>query len=262
MSITLVTQETMYHELAARALTETLKHITVDEVLTFSDKEILAGARNVQVDHFPSVNDYCEFMLRGMQEHVTTDHILFVQWDAMAHDASQWTDTFLRYDYIGAPWPWDGEGNNIGNGGFSLRSKRLLDQLQDPVIELGSTNEDQVIGQKYRTYLETKGIRYAPTPLAAQFSYELGDYAPSFGFHGPWNVVRFADIDTVDLYISKMNYQGWNIYKWHHLLEAITNRSLYSHVGHVVEQMGQHSPDLFDSVVQWLARDHSFWKQF
>lgn len=259
-SITLVTQETMYHELAACALTETLKHIDVKEVLTFSDKEILPSARNVHVDHFPSVNDYCEFMIKGMQEHVTTDHILFVQWDAMANDSTQWTDDFLQYDYIGAPWPWDTEGSNIGNGGFSLRSKRLLDDLTSPAIKLDGTNEDQVIGQKYRPFLETKGIRYAPTKLAAQFSYELGERTPSFGFHGPWNVVAYADIDTVDYYVEHMSYTGWNIHKWHHFLFALSERKeTHAHIPFAMQQLSQHSPELVLPAIEWLANHSSFW---
>ena len=51
MSITLVSQETMYHELAARSITETLKHIDVDEVVTISNKDFYPGARHVPVEH-------------------------------------------------------------------------------------------------------------------------------------------------------------------------------------------------------------------
>lgn len=268
MSITLVTQETMYHKLAARALTETLKHIEVDEVLTFSDQEILPGARNVHVDHFPSVVEYCEFMLRGMREHVTTDHVLFVQWDAMAYNGAAWTDDFLKYDYIGAPWPWKSNGQNVGNGGFSLRSRRLLDALADPAIQMDAANpdavnEDQVIGQSSRPYLETRyGIRYPETGLAAQFSYELGQYYPSFGFHGPWNVAKLADMSTLDYYCEHMSFKGWNIHKWHHWLLALTERGCYNNVSMSMDQLELHSPELISPVVEWLASEHSFWAQF
>lgn len=262
MSITLVTQETMHHALAARALTETLKHIEVSEVLTFSDRELLPGARNVYVDHFPSVNDYCEFMIKGMQEHITTDHVLFVQWDAMAYDQTMWTDEFLKYDYIGAPWPWEHEGRNIGNGGFSLRSRRLLDALKDPAIQLGGINEDQVIGQNERTYLEQEHkIKYAPTALAAQFSYELGQYSPSFGFHGPWNVIKFSHRDTVEFYITHMDYTGWNIYKWHHVLEAVEQAKYYDLIPGLIGHLRTNSPDLVLPVFQWLASESHFWQQ-
>lgn len=262
MSITLVTQETIHYELSARALTETLKHIEVSEVLTFSNREILPGARLVHVDHFPSVGDYCEFMVKGMREHITTDHILFVQWDAMAYNRSMWTDEFLECDYIGAPWPWEGEGRNIGNGGFSLRSRRLLDALTDPLVQLNGTNEDQVIGQNERKYLEQAySIRYATTALASQFSYELGPHVPSFGFHGPWNVIKFASRDTAEYYVTHMDYAGWNIYKWHHMLEAVEQVKYYDMIPALVDQLRKNSPDLVLPVLQWLASESHFWKQ-
>ena len=265
MSITLVTQETMYHSLAQRALTETLKHIDVTEVVTFSDKEILPGAKLVHVDHFPNVSEYCEFMLRGMLEHINTDHILFVQWDAMAYNKAAWTDDFLKYDYIGAPWPWYPVGKNVGNGGFSLRSRRLLEALQDTKIQMDpaipeAVNEDQVIGNYHRPYLEQHyGIKYPETGIAAQFSFELGQYYPSFGFHGPWNVIKLSDMDTIDFYINNMNYQGWNIHKWHHLLFELVARSCFDHIPYAIDQLWQHSPDLVLPVLEWLAKEQAFW---
>ena len=197
-----------------------------------------------------------------MAEHVTTDHILFVQWDAMAYNKDMWTNDFLQYDYIGAPWPWAHNGVNIGNGGFSLRSRRLLDALQDPHIQSQGRHEDLVIGEYFRPYLESKGMRYPTVDVAAQFSYELGDYQNSFGFHGPWNVIKLADLDTVDYYIDQMSYAGWNIHKWHHFLLALTERNCYNYIGYAVEQLDRHSPELFESVIQWLSQEHSFWNQF
>ena len=268
MSITLVTQETMYHELAARALTETMKHISVDRVLVFSNQHVIDGADHVHVDHFPNVHNYCEFMLRGMNEHVTTDHVLFVQWDAMAYNQECWTNEFLEYDYIGAPWPWYEEGKNIGNGGFSLRSKRLLEALQDTAIQMdpnnpAGVNEDQVIGYTFRPYLEEKyGIKYPSTKLASQFSYELGKYQPSFGFHGPWNVIKFCDLETVEFYVQNMSYIGWNIHKWHHFLFELTARQCYNMVVFAMDQLETHSPELLGPVVSWLGREQHFWAQF
>lgn len=266
MSITLVTQETIHHKLAARALSNTLAQHDFDDVLVFSDQNFMPGARHVKVDHFPTVDDYCTFMLKGIAEHVTTDHILFVQWDAMAYDSTQWTDEFLKYDYIGAPWPWYPEGKNVGNGGFSLRSKWLLeaclsDRIKTNASDPDSVNEDQVIGVSQRAFLESAcGITYAPTALAAQFSYELGPYRPSFGCHGPWNVVKLADLDTVDYYVHNIDYRGWNIHKWHHILYAAVDRGLYDHVPLLVDKLAEHSPDLLMMTLAWLRQEQQFWQ--
>lgn len=228
MTITLVTVETMYHALARRSLQETLAQFDADEVLIFSDQHVLDGAKHVEVGPFPSVSDYCEFMMHGMLEHVNTDHILFVQWDAMARDRRCWTNDFLAYDYIGAPWPWEREGYNIGNGGFSLRSRRLLEALQDTSIRMDpsnpkAVNEDQVIGVAFRDLLESKyGIKYPSTSLAEKFSYELGNPTPSFGFHGYWNVLKLMPKHVVNFFFE---YRPPNIfkefYRCHHTILAL-----------------------------------------
>lgn len=253
MSITLVTQETMYHDLAARALNNTLKCHDFDEVLTFSNKEILPGARNVHVDHFPSLHDYCQFMLKGMLEHVKTDHIIFAQWDAMAYNPALWTDEFLKYDYIGAPWLWVPYGTNVGNGGFSLRSYKLLEALQDPRIQMDpenpdAKNEDQVISTAHRMYLQDKyKIKYPEPHLARMFSYETGPFLPSFGFHGPWNVVTLSDRDTAEYFIYNMDYTNWNEHKWSHLLEALHLLGVQEYIDYVQEQ---HSKYAIQDMVQ------------
>lgn len=261
-NLTLVVQETQYQNLAARAVTETLKHIDVKEILTFSNRSIVAGERLVHTEHFPSVEAYCQFMLTGMLEYVNTDHILFVQWDAMAYNSQQWTDLFLEYDYIGAPWPWYADHQCVGNGGFSLRSRRLLDALQDPTIKMipgldTAIHEDRAIGMHYRPYLESKyGIKYPNRVIAAQFSYELGPCVPSFGFHGAWNVIRFADTDTVDYYIQNMDYSGWNQYKWHHLLFEIGRKNNGDYFDFVLDKMQTHSPELVEPILAWLSNEN------
>ena len=42
-------------------------------------------------------------------------------------DGAAWRPEFLDYDYIGAVWPHVLDKYNVGNGGFSLRSKALLE---------------------------------------------------------------------------------------------------------------------------------------
>src|ERR1700687_3454326 len=42
-----------------------------------------------------------------------------------------WREEFLGCDYIGAQWFWHDDAMRVGNGGFSLRSRKLLLALQD-----------------------------------------------------------------------------------------------------------------------------------
>ena len=49
-------------------------------------------------------------------------------------------DDFLSFDYIGAPWPkhQNDTNNNIGNGGFSLRSKSIMLKIIETVDVLNT----------------------------------------------------------------------------------------------------------------------------
>lgn len=94
----------------------------------------------------------------------------------------------MDYDYIGEPWPTE-KGLLVGNGSFSLRSKKLLSALQDEVI-LAKHTENHCICLENRGYLEdTHGIPFAYGALAEQFNFEL--QKPSydcFGFHMACNL--------------------------------------------------------------------------
>ena len=143
-----------------------------------------------QIDPITSRHDYSRFMLRDLAGHISTSHALCVQWDGYVLDGGAWDPKFLDYDYIGAPWPHFGDGFNVGNGGFSLRSRRLLEAcaglpLDRPLLE------DVIICRRYRLPLEAQGIRFAPEEVARRFSYErTSAQGDEFGFHGSFNLVR------------------------------------------------------------------------
>jgi ADP-heptose:LPS heptosyltransferase len=115
---------------------------------------------------------------------IATSHILLIQYDGYVIDAGVWTNEFLEYDYIGAPWRYT-DGRNVGNGGFSLRSMRLHKALaSDPAINIGSP-EDEIICRLFRHYLEENhAIKFAPEDLAHRFSYEMHPpLCKTFGTH-------------------------------------------------------------------------------
>ena len=133
-----------------------------------------------------SVQEYNSFMLNDLNSFIKTEHCLVVQLDGFPLNNDAWTDEFLNYDYIGAPWinfPEMPAKELVGNGGFSLRSKKLLDEIAK-LKSSGSCLEDNFICIEQRKYLESLGIKFAPTELAKQFSIENGIYKGQFGFHG------------------------------------------------------------------------------
>lgn len=142
-------------------------------------------------------DDYSLFMAYNLIDYIESDYCLIVHNDAYVLRPERWEPEFLSYDYIGAPWPknihYTKEGVNIrvGNGGFSLRSRRLLNILNELHIPFsdsgtGYYNEDGIICVHHRKELEDAGMRFAPTDVAARFSHELDvpeSVQQSFGFH-------------------------------------------------------------------------------
>jgi hypothetical protein len=92
----------------------------------------------------------------------------------------------LDYDYIGAPWSHF-DFHKVGHGGFSLRSRRLM-QAVEPLLTQQDflVPENVVICRKYRRQLERNAtIKFAPISVAKKFSQELSVCNhPTFGFHG------------------------------------------------------------------------------
>lgn len=124
---------------------------------------------------------------------IETSHCLFVSHDGFPINPEAWDDSWLQYDYIGAPWPahWchDYERYQVGNSGLSLRSKRFMEvssqhyHLYDPK----QVPSDAWICRNMRETFESDGIKYAPIEVADQFSWEAyndGVKEKSFGFHG------------------------------------------------------------------------------
>lgn len=197
-SVTLCCVDTRYHELALRSLARSCKAIEFGRVLFLTDSvpSSLSPPSNVDIGTIPrigSMEDYSRLMLKGLARHIDTPHVLVTQWDSYVVHPETWTEEFLACDYIGAVWPDAAEGFRVGNGGFSLRSRRLLDALRDDRFTVDA-NEDSAIGGTFRPTLEREfGLRFASEALARRFSFETetpGDLTrnPPFGFHGLFNI--------------------------------------------------------------------------
>jgi Protein of unknown function (DUF5672) len=193
-AVTLCCIDTRYPALGAWALAHSLGQARFADALLFTDP-----ARAPQSDvrwrvvpaEITSMAAYSEFMHRGLAAHVHSSHALVVQWDGLIRDASCWDPAFLEWDYIGAPWPGVGPDRAVGNGGFSLRSRRLLQALLDPRVQI-THPEDVSICVTNRALLERQhGMRFAPLAVAERFAYErTRPPVPTFGFHGMHNLKR------------------------------------------------------------------------
>ena len=177
-----------------------------------ADQYELPGCRMVSIPRIRSRAEYSHLMLKDLGRHFATSHVLVIQWDGYVINGATWRPEFLQYDYIGAPWAFHSDDHRIGNGGFSLRSRRLLDALQDPqVADLDP--EDDAIGRRYRDLLETRyGIRFPNEDLARAFSLEsMPPIGPPFGFHGlmnMWMVLPPAQLAEFVATLAPSSVQG------------------------------------------------------
>ena len=78
-------------------------------------------------------NTYNNLLLsEDFWKNFTGEKILLYQEDSsIIHNKDNVIDTFLEYDYVGAPWPNSHRTNdlNVGNGGFSLRTKDKMIEI-------------------------------------------------------------------------------------------------------------------------------------
>lgn len=198
--VTLCAVSSVGLEATAWAMRRSLEQVRFDHALLLSHAppEGLAtsGIEWRRIDPLGSKADYSRFMLHELADHITTSHVLVVQWDGFVRDGSRWQDQFLDYDYIGAVWPQFEDAHKVGNGGFSLRSKRLLDAIRQ--IPAEPEPEDVLICRKHRHMLEADhDIRFARSETARLFSYERErSNGGEFGFHGAYNLLAELPIDV------------------------------------------------------------------
>lgn len=159
--------------------------------------------QKIEVIDIPKINstqEYSKFMIKELAKYFDTSHVLICQHDGFVVNPNSWTDEFLEYDYIGAPWYWlrnkqirndglDYFGNIVGNGGFSLRSKKLQTILMKSDEIKNYHPEDGQICTVYNTYLESLGCKFAPEELASKFAVENCEkYSGQFGHHNGINL--------------------------------------------------------------------------
>jgi hypothetical protein len=191
----------------AKALDISSQQITFAEVKLLTSLPT-ADPRKVEIPRIDSIEAFSEFCVRDLHKYVDTEYVLLVQYDGFILNPGSWEDDFLHYDYIGAPWlvadwsvndfdfPEALRGTRVvGNGGFSLRSKRFLEtsaRLADEGAFKKYHPEDVVLCVWDRKIVEAAGIDFAPPEVAARFSIEGDDdvYDKQFGFHG----LKWTDI--------------------------------------------------------------------
>lgn len=168
--------------------------------------------KTVLVDFIKNYDDYSDFCMRRLASSFDTEFVLVVQFDGKIINPKAWNDSFFMYDYIGAPWKeyeWmsgyyksvgkDPKNKDlyVGNGGFSLRSKKFCEAAADLSDLRGKKHEDSFLCRYMRDGIESRGLKFAPYSVAAAFSVEHDVYSGQFGAHK-----RVIDKNGTEIYIK------------------------------------------------------------
>src|SRR5215813_443474 len=197
--VTLCCADTAHPDLALRALRISASRARFGRTLFLTDRSTESPEVEVRsISTLVSRAAYSQFVLKDLAAHIDTPHVLLIQWDGYVVHPDTWREEFLACDYLGAKWSWHDSAQSVGNGGFSLRSRKLLAALQDPRIELCGP-EDETICRAFRPLLEREhGIVFGTEALADAFAFEASyPLGRPFGFHGLFNFCRFMSDEEI-----------------------------------------------------------------
>jgi len=190
--VDLVTINCNMVEEGVKALEYSSKYIEFNNVFLLSDQTITGNFDLISIKKIRDVEDYNNEIL-NLSKHIKSDYVLIIQHDGHVINHKKWDDLFLKFDYIGAPWPnskkWNERWkyypkemeekilknlnlNRIGNGGFSLRSKKFLDYSRS-YKEVDGAPEDIFLNILNFDKAFEYGIKYPDVKTAISFSYEI-----------------------------------------------------------------------------------------
>lgn len=155
------------------------------EALDYSSEGIEFGAVKNIIADIKSIDEWNKAIVFDLGSHIDTPYALLIHPDGFVVNPEKWNPDWLKYDYIGAPWPLPtddysykdihGVVRRVGNS-VSLRSKKLLDIPKKLGLEWksyhGNTNEDGYICVNMRHIFEEHDCVFAPLEVAKYFSHE------------------------------------------------------------------------------------------
>ena len=221
--VTLVCFDTRNISAALDSMSHSLSHTKFAESIFFTNKTLCSkevinqakvlGIKLEFVSEVISITEYSYFILAKLDKYIHSRFCLITQWDSWIIGSEFWDSDFLSYDYIGAIWPHY-SANKIGNGGFSLRSKKLLESTRDFIIStpdfpIPLIEDDYICCEKRELFEEKYQIKFPTIEIANKFSIERnGIPIKSFGFHGMFNFNYVIKNDSeLRRLINKLNYE-------------------------------------------------------
>lgn len=211
-NVTLCAVTSIELEETIKALKYCMNGINFGDVKLISDQEVKIDGIKWEPCKNIDYAGYSIYIVNDLHKHIDTEYALVINYDGFVVNPEMWRDEFLDYDYIGAPWPmipsrpdWVGNGR-VGNGGFSLRSKKILEaaskyNFSNRFQEYSYYNEDGYFCTTHKHVFMEVGCKFAPLDLAIYFSHELDcpeiEGIKPFGFHGKHHTQYLELLNTI-----------------------------------------------------------------
>jgi hypothetical protein len=118
---------------------------------------------------------------------IDTDILLKFETDSLILDKNKdLINTFLKYDYVGAPW----KNGMVGNGGLCLRRKSKMIEVCEKVDTHFVPQEDI-----YFSYQKVVPLNKPSFQEAQTFSVETIFHEKSFGIHACWKYMNKYEME-------------------------------------------------------------------
>jgi len=224
--VTLFCVDTRTPDMSIWAMNQCLQKAKFNDAILVTDKNMLHDVpKNIHIESAPPIDcieDYSNYLQSDLSSYIQGTHMLVMQWDSFIVNPQLWDNQFLDYDYIGAPWPHHPD-TPVGNGGFSLRSRKIFTAMQNPLYKK-THPEDQSICIHNKDILKNNlGIYIAPLKIANQFAFERA-YRPTFGFHGFFNFAKILDEEELKKIIEIMPASLLGKIDTYHLIEDLCQK--------------------------------------
>jgi len=140
---------------------------------------------NLNVDNL-KIEDYNNLLVsEKFYNSIPTELFLIFQTDSIiCKENKDLINNFLKYDYVGAPWP----AKKVGNGGLSLRKKtKMIEKIRN--CNYNNEPEDVFFSN------DCNNLNKPSVEDAKYFSIEHIINDKSFGVHKPWNGLKKDELD-------------------------------------------------------------------
>lgn len=207
-SVTLVCVDCVDPVGASRVLAHCANKCDFGDVKLITDADV-GFEKTIKIKPLKSLVEYSLWMLKELYKHIDTEHLLIVQRDGWILNPDSFDYEWLKLDYVS---PLFIQYDHVGSGGFSLRSRKIMEYASTLIPDYTENDIDYVqnlIGFYEDGFLsfDPRFSKFAKASIeqGAMFG-QGGNRNPKyfrerpFGFHRTWQEIDFSTgrVDSTD----------------------------------------------------------------